>query len=201
VGIVIVLLAAILFQMRDDSEPEAASTVDLTTGSASPSPRADPSKDNRPKNTQKQRDRGAGSKPAPDSSGPGDVRALPAGLFCRDLDSRGYSYTAAVDYWRMHGQPNQMDIDLNGIPCETVYAASDVAAYWGGRSGAVEGPSTGYVPAGLFCRDLYARGVSYPEAVAYWWSEGAPDRMDEDLNGIPCETVYAAADVSAFWYP
>jgi hypothetical protein len=25
-----------------------------------------------------------------------------------------------------------------------------------------------------------------------------PDRMDEDLNGIPCETVYPAAEISRF---
>jgi hypothetical protein len=56
----------------------------------------------------------------PRSTGPGDVRRQPAGLFCRNLLSRGFSYVAAIDYWRMHGQPNQMDADRNGIPCETV---------------------------------------------------------------------------------
>ena len=129
-------------------------------------------------------------------TGPGDVRDLPAGLFCRDLDADGYSYSAAVDYWRIHGQPNQLDEDLNGIPCETVYPASDVAAYWGDNS---LGGGTGGLPSGLFCRDLYARGYNYGQAVDYWFSEGAPDRMDEDLNGIPCETVYPGAEVSAFW--
>jgi hypothetical protein len=44
--------------------------------------------------------------------------------------ARGYSYVAAVDYWRLHGQPNRMDAHLNGIPCETVYPASAVHAYW-----------------------------------------------------------------------
>jgi hypothetical protein len=43
------------------------------------------------------------------------------------------------------------------------------------------------------------RRVSYSEAVDYWFLHGAPDRMDEDLNGIPCETVYPPADVSAYW--
>jgi hypothetical protein len=131
--------------------------------------------------------------PAP--SGPGDVRTLQAGLFCRDLNAQGYSYVAAVDYWRMHGQPDQMDADLNGVPCETVYPASSVSAYWG------EQVSPGFeLGTGLLCRDLYARGLSYAEAVDYWWTEGAPDRMDEDLNGIPCETVYPAFDVDDFWY-
>jgi hypothetical protein len=39
-----------------------------------------------------------------------------------------YSYVAAIDYWR--GQPNQMDADRNGIPCETVYSAMTVTAFW-----------------------------------------------------------------------
>jgi hypothetical protein len=125
---------------------------------------------------------------------PGDVRVLPPGLFCRDLDADGYSYSAAVEYWRVHGQPNQMDADRDGVPCETVYPAADVTAYWGGRL-----PAAGATPAGLFCRDLRARGVGYAEAVAYWWSEGMPARMDADLDGIPCETVYPTADVDAFW--
>jgi hypothetical protein len=63
--------------------------------------------------------------------GPGDVSALPPGLHCRDLFAQGYSYSAAVEYWRLHGQTNEMDVDHNGIPCETVYSSSDVVAYWG----------------------------------------------------------------------
>jgi hypothetical protein len=122
---------------------------------------------------------------------------LPAGLFCRDLDAQGYSYAAAVDYWRLHGQPSRMDADGNGIPCETVYPAPDVAAHWQPQ----DIPLAGDPPPGLFCRDLYARGFTYPEAVAYWWSDGAPGRMDADSDGIPCETVYPAEGVNAFWVP
>lgn len=133
-------------------------------------------------------------------TGPGDVRALTAGLFCRDLLARGYSYVAAVDYWRSHGEPNQMDADRNGIPCETVYPAADVSAYWSVR----ELPSTAMgsgvtLPSGLMCRDLYDQGVPYPRAVAYWWREGAPDRMDADRNGVPCETVYPPSDIGTYW--
>ena len=61
----------------------------------------------------------------------------------------------------------------------------------------VEVPVT--LPSGLLCRDLSARGVSYPDAVSYWWNEGAPDRMDADLNGIPCETVYPSDVVYNYW--
>lgn len=145
-----------------------------------------------------------GARQAPGSSVPasdpqGTIPAastLPPGLFCRDLYARGYSYSAAVDYWRMYGEPDQMDIDYNDIPCETVYPATDVSSYWGASS-----YSHSYgLSANLMCSDLYARGVSYPDAVAYWWTYGAPDRMDIDLNGIPCETVYSVYDVNAFWY-
>lgn len=57
----------------------------------------------------------------------------------------------------------------------------------------------GGLPSGLFCRDLVDRGVSYAGAVDYWFAEGAPDRMDADLNGIPCETVYPSSVVEDYW--
>lgn len=53
-----------------------------------------------------------------DYDGPFD---LPAGLLCRNLKDMGYSYSDAIVYWNYYGQPDEMDIDLNGIPCETVY--------------------------------------------------------------------------------
>ncbi len=55
------------------------------------------------------------------------------------------------------------------------------------------------LPSGLLCRDMKSRGYNYAEAVAYWAAEGRPDRMDEDRNGYPCETVYDTADVVAYW--
>ena len=137
--------------------------------------------------------------PAPTAPPPiGDVRQQPAGLFCRDLRAKGFSYSGAVDYWRLHGQPDSMDVDKNGIPCETVYPASDVVAYWGtqGRTVTVGGDPSVY-PGGLLCRDLAARGASTAEALDYYLIWGRPSRMDEDGNGIPCETVYADAD--AVW--
>jgi hypothetical protein len=129
-------------------------------------------------------------------SGPGDVLGQPAGLLCRDLKAKGYSYSAAVDYWRFQGQPNRMDADKNGIPCETVYPRADVIAYWG----TTPNPDYADVPAGLMCKDLKARGYSYAEAAAYWFATGAPDNMDADKNGIPCETVYPASEVNDYWY-
>lgn len=126
----------------------------------------------------------------------GDVLDQPAGLLCRDLESRGFSYSAAVDYWRFHGQPERMDADRNGIPCETVFPRSDVIAYWG----ATPQDEFNSLPAGLMCADLADRGFSYADAVAYWFATGAPDRMDADLNGIPCETVYSGDEIDFYWF-
>jgi hypothetical protein len=49
------------------------------------------------------------------------VTTLPSGLFCRDLHAMGYNWSQAITYWNYWGQPDRMDADLNGIPCETVY--------------------------------------------------------------------------------
>lgn len=183
------------------SEPEAAGSQDsptpgATTESGPASDETDPSSDADPSD-----------EPSPASTGPGDVRDLSPGLFCRDLKADSYSYSAAVDYWRMHGQPERMDADLNGIPCETVYPADRVRAYWGSRMPSADAPvyepptSDSYLdlPAGLYCRDLYSSGHSYGDALSYWYFWGKPDRMDADLNGIPCETVYPKSTVDLYW--
>ena len=49
------------------------------------------------------------------------VNALPSGLYCRDLKALGYNWADATQYWILWGAPDNMDADLNGIPCETVY--------------------------------------------------------------------------------
>jgi hypothetical protein len=196
-AVIIVLLVAVLVTtMRNDTAEVAAGTGTeqlATRAPAAPAPR-DAAQDRKQGSPQASPDQGRRSSPA---NGPGDVRELPAGLFCRDLDARGYSYSDAVDYWFLHGAPDQMDEDLNGIPCETVYPPSRVVAYWGADLPEPQGIES--LPGGLFCRDLNAQGFGYSDAVDYWFLHGAPDQMDEDLNGIPCETVYPAADVSAYW--
>ena len=65
-----------------------------------------------------------GSTDVPEYSG------VPAGLLCRDLKARGFSYAEAAGYWFATGSPDNMDADRNGIPCETVYPASEVEDYW-----------------------------------------------------------------------
>ena len=117
---------------------------------------------------------------------------LAAGLFCRDIEAAGYSFDQALAYWVREGMPSRMDADGNGIPCETVYSAGEINS--------VMGWSAGYGP-DLFCYHLVDRGAGFEEAVAYWITEGAPDRMDADGNGIPCETVYVAAEIAEFlWF-
>ncbi|MFN8103495.1 MAG: excalibur calcium-binding domain-containing protein [Acidimicrobiia bacterium] len=132
--------------------------------------------------------------PAPQPQTP-TVGSLPGGLYCKDLAARGASYSDAVRYYKREGYPDRMDADGNGIPCETVYSAAEVRAYWG----TVRTGSTLGLPSGLLCKDLHSRGLDYGSAVEYWIAEGFPDRMDADGNGIPCETVYSAAEVHAFW--
>jgi hypothetical protein len=190
VGVLLVLVTWLVVLLnRADPDDRAATTPPAT--SAGPASASAPA----PVKTVTVAPTVKGTATAPRAAG--DIRALPSGLFCRDLKAKGYSYVAATDYWRLHGRPNQMDADRNGIPCETVYPRGDVALYWSGRE------ISGYAPppAGLFCRDLAARGATYGQAVAYWWYYGRPARMDADSNGIPCETVYSAATVYAFWVP
>ncbi len=68
---------------------------------------------------------------------------------------------------------------------------------------------------GLYCRDLVnpdadsktgffdASGTTKPFgyflSVVYWFIEGRPDRMDEDGNGVPCETLHDPDVVGAIW--
>jgi hypothetical protein len=120
----------------------------------------------------------------------GASQAAPsAALLCADLAADGYDYASAVGYWVEEGRPDRMDADLNGIPCETVYDSAEISAFF------APAPTT----SGLFCRDVVSAGGDYAAAVAYWLLEGAPDRMDADLNGIPCETVYDSAEIAAFY--
>jgi hypothetical protein len=171
-----------------DADPARSTTTTTTTTTTPPTTAKQAPSTNAPPK--------AAPAPAPSAAaGPGDVRTLGGGLFCRDLAAQGYSYAAAVDYWRSQGQPDRMDADLNGIPCETVYPRAAVVAYWPTATYQAV-PSYG-LPAGLFCRDLAARGIDVYGALTYFIWEGSPARMDADGNGIPCETVYP--DATQVW--
>jgi hypothetical protein len=133
----------------------------------------------------------------PTTANPVVVGQLPDGLFCKDLHAAGYSYSAAVDYWKLHLQTNRMDADQNGIPCETVYPSTEVRAYWGQGATARDVDSArsavASLPLGLRCKDLKEQGYSVHDAIEYYLAWGEPELMDADHNGIPCETVYSGA--------
>lgn len=78
--------------------------------------------------------------------GPGGIANEAPGFLCKDLVGKGYSYPDAVDYWQAQGQPEAMDADKNGIPCETTYSERDVILYWGSTGPVADGtcpsPST-----------------------------------------------------------
>ncbi|WP_432485331.1 S1C family serine protease [Kineococcus esterisolvens] len=119
-----------------------------------------------------------------------NVLSEPEGLRCADLMAHGYSFSDATRYWAYHGRPGRMDVDSNGIPCETVYAPSQSSE---------TGETASNYSSGLFCRDLISQGASYSDAVQYWLAEGQPSRMDADSNGIPCEEGYSAPELEAYW--
>jgi hypothetical protein len=127
----------------------------------------------------------AGEPPAPRNR-----TGLEAGLFCRDLADMGYWFGTAARYWLAEGAPDRMDADRNGIPCETVFP-EDYESFLNAAIG---------LPGGQLCADLdLADDVyEYEIAVAYWMLEGAPDRMDADGNGIPCETVFSRETVNQY---
>jgi hypothetical protein len=85
-------------------------------------------------------------------AGPPDVLGLPAGMLCRDLAAEGYEYADAVSYWNRERQPDRMDIDLDGIPCETVYpdAAAVLEVDPGGKPTFSEGAIVRGEPAQVY---------------------------------------------------
>lgn len=213
------------------------------------------------------------------------VGDLPSGLFCRDLAAREHPFADAVAYWVQEGQPARMDADLDGVPCETVYPASEVTALverpttveewivarnarvlgelppgtvrpsvvdcdllgpigfgsvfacglqpqtepgvsfesaglmvaildddgrWATAAGSDVPDATATVlrvyeetGSGLFCRDLASTPYPFSDgffwAVVYWFLEDRPARMDADLDGIPCETVFPPKEVRRVW--
>ena len=115
---------------------------------------------------------------------------LAPGLFCRDLAAQGLEFTRAAMYWISEGSPERMDADRNGIPCETVFASDDIAAF-------LEGARS--FDAGLTCEGLNLGddSVGFQRAVAYWMIEATPERMDANGDGIPCDTTFSPSTIDA----
>ena len=40
------------------------------------------------------------------------------------------------------------------------------------------------------CKVLFSQGLTYDQVFVYWRSLGAPQDMDDDRDGWPCESVY-----------
>lgn len=68
-----------------------------------------------------------------------DYDRAPKGLLCRDLldpevdaypfrqlSTPGVDYFWSLVYWSFEGEPDRMDADQNGVPCETLYDAAIV---------------------------------------------------------------------------
>lgn len=146
----------------------------------------------------------------PDSWVPGDDpffsggEWVTTGMLCRDLvdefDHPDYGF--ALAYWLWDGEPDRMDADRDGIPCETVYPAEfirDVLEDPGVITVDPWNMTTDDLPPGMLCREAIWWRPFYRQVLGYYFSEGLPDQMDADLDGIPCETVYEEAESYGEW--
>jgi len=196
--VVVIILMAVVLGFGDDDEGTDLTASESTTTAVAPTSSTTESTTTTTTTTAPATTTTTTTAP-PVTTGPqviilGGGTDIEPGLFCRDLLADGVAYDKAVIYWLEEGRPTRMDEDGNGVPCETVYPAAEVEALWGPQGLEDEG-----VTPGLFCRDLVAEGLDYEAAVTYWETEGRPARMDDDGNGRPCETVYPADEVAAFW--
>ncbi len=76
-------------------------------------------------------DPGPPSEPAPEEPATG-IAALEEGFSCEGIAAQEFTYAEAVSYWMRYDRPADLDPDGNGLPCETFYSATDVAAVFGG---------------------------------------------------------------------
>jgi hypothetical protein len=124
---------------------------------------------------------------------------------CPDAES---TPARSGDVFACVGVP-QADIELDEPGVVLVVVADDGTARWiAGTDLPSDASSLTALweqEAGLhFCRELAEEGgalfsVGYTGAVAYWFLEGRPERMDADLDGVPCETVFPHDELAAFW--
>lgn len=111
--------------------------------------------------------------------------AVPDGLYCRDLASQDLDVALfhsdsgssedgffwSLVYWALEGQPDRMDADHNGIPCESLYDPAVVTAVLeGGPIGSHEPPPLGLAlrPSGLGPIDFGTKGEGGVESLEYY---------------------------------
>jgi hypothetical protein len=110
------------------------------------------------------------------------VEQLAAGLFCRDLNAGGYAYDEAVAYWTREGQPDRMDADRNGIPCETVYPRNEVVAFWGEPLPTKSTNEFAFVVS----IDLGPPAVIVADYAQWFWGDAATQACEEDGEDEYC---------------
>jgi hypothetical protein len=109
---------------------------------------------------------------------------LVVGKYCAAMKAAGWSFEKARAYYEDHGQPDHMDADSDGIPCEMVYGEV-------GEPGPAPVPQEDCDPAypddclpspppDLDCADIGHR-------VTVDHSQGDPHRLDADRDGIGCD--------------
>ena len=109
------------------------------------------------------------------------VAEVESGLLCRDLSGLGYGYVDAVAYWVREGQPDRMDADRNGIPCETVYARAEVVAFWGDPLPTTTTTSARRIAYSVASHGLHPRPLS---GSGGWWGSGCSPGSDTLPDGI-----------------
>lgn len=115
---------AVVARTTSTTNPATTTTPPMTEGSTTTASVSTTTSTTNPVSTTSPLETTTTVRPGIDEVGPG--------LFCRDVASAGYGYREAVEYWHDEGSPLRMDADRNGVPCETVYSAEEVLAYWGG---------------------------------------------------------------------
>lgn len=132
---------------------------------------------------------GSTPQPAPPTAPPPETALVPPAVIeqqapattthdCEELQRAGMTFTQVVQHWYGLGAPADMDDDSDGIPCETVYGEKNSPATTTPRTATHD------------CATLQSQGMSFAEVIGYWNSVGSPGDMDDDSDGIPCETVY-----------
>jgi len=214
-AVVLVAVGVIVWAVQDDDNGEDTAPSTTTTTTTEPTTTTTSTTTTTPPTTtteatttieavaawiqQQFNDRYAQSTPAPQVTGPTEI-------ICTDTGPVAVGGVFGCHTHTPTEPPDQLEeagvivyvLDTTGRAAYN--AATDIPD-------STESLMEGYqaAPKGLYCRDLlnpdfdpypFSQGPT-PSAHGFFWSlvywslEGEPDRMDADLNGIPCETLYA----------
>ncbi|MGB5566912.1 MAG: hypothetical protein WBN93_11360 [Acidimicrobiia bacterium] len=117
--------------------------------------------------------------------GEGEDAWFARGLYCRDIVTDPWmGPDVPFLYWLIEGSPDRMDADRDGIPCETLFPEIVLSQFLEDPYLLEDG-----LPSGLNCEDLRWVRPFYRQAVAYYVAAGFPGALDDDGDGIPCEST------------